>query len=204
VGDLWKNVTAYITTAAAEASEAEYAYRPVATVRSFGQLIGHIAGAQYMFCAVALGDPPREEDEVERTKTSKADLLAALRASTEYCGKAYGQSDTDAQQARLFGAGRAASTLGLNATHAEHYGSLVTYLRMQGESAIQPPAVTSTSCWHGTQYDGWSIATGTLAKTRELAVLSVNASKTPLEWPGIDPMTLRQRLSGWTSASPAG
>ncbi|HEV8599264.1 MAG TPA: DinB family protein [Gemmatimonadales bacterium] len=133
--ELWKSVTDYITTAAAEAPEAQYGYRPVATVRSFGQLIAHIAGAQYLMCAAALGDPAREEDEIERTKTSKAELVAALRASTEYCGKAYAQSDADAARpAQLFGQERTRLyALGLNATHnGEHYGNIVTYLRMQG------------------------------------------------------------------------
>jgi len=135
VRELWRSVTDYITAAADEVPEAQYGYRPVATVRSFGQLIAHIAGAQYLMCAVALGDPAREEDEIERTKTSKADLVAALRASSEYCAKAYGQSDADAQQrGQLFGQERSRLyALGLNATHnGEHYGNIVTYLRMQG------------------------------------------------------------------------
>jgi uncharacterized damage-inducible protein DinB len=133
--ELWKSVTDYITTAANEVPEAQYGYRPVATVRSFGQLIAHIAGAQYLMCAAALGDPAREEDEIERTKTSKAELVAALRASSEYCAKAYAQSDDEAQQrTQLFGQEQSRLyALGINATHnGEHYGNIVTYLRMQG------------------------------------------------------------------------
>ena len=42
---LWKPITAYITTAAEEVPESTYAYRPTPDVRTFGQLIGHIAGA---------------------------------------------------------------------------------------------------------------------------------------------------------------
>lgn len=138
--ELWKGVTDYITMAAAELPEEKYGYRPVATVRSFGQLIGHIAGAQYLICASALGDPPRDEGEVERTKTSKADLVAALRASTEYCAKAYAMSDADSQKnTQLFGQERSRLyALGLNAVHnGEHYGNIITYLRMQG---IVPPS----------------------------------------------------------------
>ena len=133
---LWTGMTAYITTIAEEATEAEYAFRPVPTVRTLGQLIAHVAGAQYMMCGAALGDPPRAEDEVERTKTTKADIVAALKASTEYCGKAYAQSDQDAARStQLFGSAvTRLYALGVNATHnGEHYGNLVTYLRIQGK-----------------------------------------------------------------------
>ena len=138
--DLWQGMTAYITTAAEELTEAQYAYQPVATVRSFGQLIGHVAGAQYLMCAAALGDPPRDEGEIERTKTTKADLVAALKASTEYCNRAYAQTDAAAQQTTdLFGQQRTRlHALGLNATHnAEHYGNIITYMRMNG---LVPPS----------------------------------------------------------------
>jgi uncharacterized damage-inducible protein DinB len=137
---LWEQLTAYITTAAAELPESTYSYRPTAAVRSFGQLVGHVAGAQYLICAAAMGEPPREEDEIERSRTSKAELLAALKASTEYCGGAYHQTDRAVQQStKLFGQERTRLyALGLNATHnAEHYGNIVTYLRLNG---IVPPS----------------------------------------------------------------
>ena len=140
VRGLWQSMTDYVTRAAADLPDSLYAYKPVATVRTFGQLIGHVAGAQYMICAAALGDPPRGEDEIEKTKTTKAGLLAALRASTEYCGRAYAQTDAAAQQrTQLFGQERSRlAALGINATHnAEHYGNLVTYMRMNG---LVPPS----------------------------------------------------------------
>ena len=105
-----------------------------------GQLVGHVAGAQYLICAAALGDAERNEDDIEKTKTSKADLVAALKASTDYCARAYQQSDRDAQKpAKLFGQERTRLyALTLNATHnAEHYGNIVTYLRLNG---IVPPS----------------------------------------------------------------
>ena len=140
VREQWQAMTNYVTRAAADVPDSLYAYKPVATVRSFGQLIGHVAGAQYMICAAALGDPPRGEDEIEKTKTTKTELVAALRASTEYCGRAYAQTDAAAQQrTQLFGQERSRlAALGINATHnAEHYGNLVTYMRMNG---LVPPS----------------------------------------------------------------
>lgn len=136
---LWQDLTGYITAAAEEVPEALYAFRPVETVRTFGQLVAHVAGAQNVMCAAALGDPPRNEDEFEPT-TTKAGLLAALKASTQYCAKAYGQSDAVAQQpTKLFGQDRTRLyALGLNATHnGEHYGNIVTYMRMKG---MVPPS----------------------------------------------------------------
>jgi len=137
---LWKPITGYITTAAEEVPESTYAYRPTPDVRTFGQLIGHIAGAQQLICAAALGERGGAEDEIERTRTSKADLVAALKASTKYCARAYAQTDAAARQpTRLFGQERSRLfALGLNATHnGEHYGNIVTYLRLNG---IVPPS----------------------------------------------------------------
>ena len=140
VRELWLAMTNYVTQAAVAVPESLYAYKPTAAVRSFGQLIGHVAGAQYLICAAALGEPPREEDEIERTRTTKADLVAALKASTEYCSRAYAQTDAAAQgQTKLFGQDRSRLySLGLNATHnGEHYGNIVTYMRMKG---LVPPS----------------------------------------------------------------
>jgi uncharacterized damage-inducible protein DinB len=137
---LWEPVIGYITTVAEELPESTYAFRPTPEVRTFGQLIGHVAGAQYLICSAALGEAPRKEDAIEKTRTKKAELVSALKASTEYCGRAYAQSDQSAQQkTKLFGQERTRLfALGVNATHdAEHYGNIVTYLRMNG---IVPPS----------------------------------------------------------------
>jgi uncharacterized damage-inducible protein DinB len=137
---LWEPMIGYITTVAEELPESTYAFRPTPEVRSFGQLVGHVAGAQYLICGAALGDPPRREDAIEKTRTKKAELVSALKASTEYCGRAYAQTDKAAQQkTKLFGQEQTRLfALGLNATHdAEHYGNIVTYLRIKG---IVPPS----------------------------------------------------------------
>jgi uncharacterized damage-inducible protein DinB len=136
----WQIMTRYFTQAAEELTEADYAYRPVESVRTIGQLVGHVAGAQYMFCAAALGEAPRAEDDVERTATTKEALVAALKASTEYCARAYQQTDAAAAgSTQLFGGNVTRMfALVLNASHnAEHYGNVVTYMRMKG---MVPPS----------------------------------------------------------------
>ena len=137
---LWQQLTGYITAVAEETPESLYAFKPAPEVRSIGQLIGHVAGAQYLICAAALGEPPRQEDAIERSTTKKADLVAALKASTEYCTRAYAQTDAAAQgKTQLFGQEQTRLyALTLNATHnGEHYGNLVTYLRI---NKIVPPS----------------------------------------------------------------
>lgn len=137
---LWDQLTNYITTAAQDTPESLYAYRPTPQVRTFGQLIGHLAGSQNLICGTALGEPPRAEDAIEKTATSRADLVAALKASTAYCERAYAQTDEAAlAPIKLFGQDRTRLyALMQNATHnGEHYGNMVTYLRLNG---IVPPS----------------------------------------------------------------
>ena len=101
---VWESVSGHVLRSAEDMPEADYGFRPVGTVRTFGQQIAHVAGAQYSMCAVALGEPPKEEDEIERTMTTKAQLVAALRASSEYCRRAYAQSEADlARTATMYG-----------------------------------------------------------------------------------------------------
>ena len=137
---LWQQVTGQVTAIAEELPDSLYGFKPTPEVRSFGQLFGHIAGAQYLFCAAAMGEPARAEDAVEKSTTTKAGLVEALKASTAYCERAYAQSDASAQVAtKLFGQEQTRLwALGMNAIHnGEHYGNLVTYLRL---NRIVPPA----------------------------------------------------------------
>ena len=136
----WKSVTANISRSADMLSEADYGYRPVASVRTFAQLIGHIAGAQYAMCAAALGEAPRDEGAIEKSATTKAALVKALRESTAYCDRAYGQTSAAAAATTdLYGDKVPRyNALVLNAVHnGEHYGNIVTYMRMKG---LVPPS----------------------------------------------------------------
>jgi uncharacterized damage-inducible protein DinB len=136
----WNGMANYIIKSAEQMPESDYSFRPVATVRTFGELIGHIAGAQYMYCAAVLGDGPKGEGDIEKTVTTKAGLVAAMKESTEYCKKAYAVTDAAAAgTTKLFGQDRSKlSALIQNATHdGEHYGNIITYLRIKG---MVPPS----------------------------------------------------------------
>jgi uncharacterized damage-inducible protein DinB len=130
----------FIVKSADEMSEANYSFKPVPTVRSYGQIIGHLADAQFAFCSAAKGEKSPRED-IEKTVTTKAALVKALDDAFAYCDPVYATlqdgklADKVAfgrdQQPRLY-------PLTLNIAHNdEHYGNIVTYLRIKG---LVPPS----------------------------------------------------------------
>lgn len=127
--------------------EENYSFKPVDTVRSFGQLVGHVADAQYLFCSTVIGEA-NPAPKIEQTKTTKADLISALKEAFAYCDKAYdGMTDTSgAQMVKFFGNDAPKlGVLGVNNMHnLEHYGNMVTYMRMKNivppTSEPKPPA----------------------------------------------------------------
>jgi uncharacterized damage-inducible protein DinB len=126
---------------AEELSPEMYAYRPTEEVRTAGQILTHIADAQYTFCSSAAGESSPMTESIEQTRTTKGAIVEALEQSFAYCERVFA-SATDArggQSVDLFGA--PTTTLGalaFNSAHNyEHYGNLVTYMRLNG---IVPPS----------------------------------------------------------------
>ena len=141
----WKEFAAYVEESAADMPAEKYSFTPVKGARTFGEIIAHVAGSSYMFCAAVLGDPPKDEDALMKTKTTKADLTAVLKESTAYCAKAYAISDAAAHGTiEMFGGKHDKLwALMLNMSHdAEQYGNLLPYLRMNGLTppSSKPPA----------------------------------------------------------------
>lgn len=137
---LWDGSRSYLTRSATDAPESLYSFRPTPDVRTFGEILGHVAGSQKMFCAMVLGEPVPAEDAVEKAATTKAALVAALKESNDYCAKAYATTDAaNTAMLDLFGQQRSRQyTLLMNVTHNnEHYGNLVTYMRM---NKMVPPS----------------------------------------------------------------
>jgi uncharacterized damage-inducible protein DinB len=129
-----------LVKAAEKMPEENYGFKPTPEVRSFGQIVGHVADAQFMFCSTVLGDGMKPQ-EIEKSKTSKADLVKALNDAFAYCDKAYdGMTDAHAtEMVKFFGRDMAKLTvLSINNAHDdEHYGNLVTYMRIKG---LVPPS----------------------------------------------------------------
>jgi uncharacterized damage-inducible protein DinB len=144
----WGHVKDILMRSAEKMPEENYSFKPVDTVRGYGQIVGHVADSQYYFCSVALGET-NPAPKIEQTKTSKADLIAALKESIAYCDKAFdGMTDASGTQlVKLMGRDmpRAGALMINNMHDMEHYGNLVTYMRMKGivppssEQAQQPP-----------------------------------------------------------------
>ncbi len=137
---MFQIVSGYVTKSAEKVSEEIYAFKPTPEVRTFGQIIGHVADDHYVICAAAQGEKPPVEG-IEKSKTTKADLVKALADSVAYCQKAYAAL-TDVSGAEVmpfFGQKMArVSILDFNTAHDyEHYGNLVTYMRLKG---IVPPS----------------------------------------------------------------
>jgi uncharacterized damage-inducible protein DinB len=134
-------VKGYITKAADQVPEEMYAFKPTPDVRSMGQLFGHIADANFLICGVATGKKGDMQD-IEKSKTSKADLKAALDASFKFCEAGFdGLTPASGAETVKFFVPGTYSRLGVlafnNAHLFEHYGNLVTYMRLKG---LVPPS----------------------------------------------------------------
>jgi uncharacterized damage-inducible protein DinB len=137
---VYTGVKGILLRSAEKMPEENYGFKPTDAVRSFGQVVGHVADSQYMFCSIVLGEK-NPAPKIAESKTSKADLTAALKDAFAYCDKAYdGMTDASAtQMVKLFGNDAPKlGVLNVNSLHSvEHYGNLVTYLRLKN---IVPPS----------------------------------------------------------------
>ena len=122
---------------AAEAMpESEYGFRATPQVRSFAEIVGHVADSQNFFCASAAGGNPEYVDAIEKSGGTKAALVKALKDSVAACDAVY--AGTGAGNAlALVPAGKGDALRGMllldNVSHDnEHYGNIVTYMRLKG------------------------------------------------------------------------
>src|SRR5579871_1208956 len=136
---LYSFLSGAVVKAAEKMPEENYSFKPTPDVRSFGQLVGHEADANYMFCAMASGQANPMKN-VEKTKTSKADLVAAVKDAVAFCNAAFnGVTDASGSEMTDFRGFKLAklTIFSLNTAHTdEHYGNMVTYMRLKG---LVPP-----------------------------------------------------------------
>jgi uncharacterized damage-inducible protein DinB len=117
-----------------------WSFQPTKDVRTFGQLIAHVADAQYEFCGVA-AEGKSVSKNIEKTSKTKAEIVPALKDAFAYCDAAYAKL-TDAAAADMVSFFNMKITklgaMDFNIAHTmEHYGNLVTYMRIKG---IVPPS----------------------------------------------------------------
>ena len=132
----WAGAKRNIVESASQMPEADYSFKPVDTVRTFGQILAHVADSNYFYCARSKGEaPPVPDGTLEKTATTKAAIVKALGESVAYCDAVYAAL-TPTSAAETVKAGNnqipRAQPLVNNVSHnVEHYGNLVTYFRMK-------------------------------------------------------------------------
>jgi len=136
---LYTAVKGYILKSAEKMPEANYSFKPSPEVRNFGAILGHLADDQYFFCSAAKGQ--MKDTKIEKEVTSKAALIAELDKAFAYCDGAYDAlTDDNGATMMKFGKGERTMSgiLNFNVAHDfEHYGNLITYLRIKG---VVPPS----------------------------------------------------------------
>jgi DinB family protein len=158
--EMYTTISGDVVAAAKLMPAASYDYRPTPDVRSFGQVVGHLAGSQFLYCMQAGGprfdralvarlEPVRTyADPVTpagRAAPSKESLVSLLEDGVRYCEAVHAaMTDAAAVAPITLGARQTIRIRPLldNVAHAsEHYGNLVTYLRERG---LVPPSTART------------------------------------------------------------
>lgn len=127
-----------ILRAADKMPEENYSFRTVPEVRTYGEMITHIADIQFTLCGIAKGEQKRGDAGKAKTK---AEVAAYLKSSFDYCDGVYDSMTdaTGAEKVKMFG--RELSKIGVlnfNVGHDnEMYGTMVAFLRIKG---IVPPS----------------------------------------------------------------
>ena len=125
------------TVAAVEAMPADkFNYQPSADQRTFGQLLVHMAETNDLLCSKAAGVPAPRVEEGKNTD-SKDKLVAALKASFDFCSSALAEMDDSKMGETTEGFGgkqvtRAWISLTLAGAWADHYAEVAMYLRLNG------------------------------------------------------------------------
>jgi hypothetical protein len=131
--------------------EEDYSFKPTPEIRSFAEVLNHIASSQMHTCSTLLGSSMSYS--APAANASKANVVAALKASFEECDRAY-DSMTDAAATQMVKSYRGevpklAALMGNNHHNSEQYGILTVYMRLKG---IVPPSTArgmSARAHHG-------------------------------------------------------
>jgi uncharacterized damage-inducible protein DinB len=135
-----EQIRSLVLRTAEKVPEDVYAFKPTPDVRSLGGLLGHIADAHNLLCGIATGAKP-VFNPVNEKKTTRAELVAALKESFAVCDKVFADTTDANGTTPIDFFGQKQSRLGMlafNNSHTwEHYGNLVTYMRLKN---IVPPS----------------------------------------------------------------
>ena len=127
------NMQDKIMKAADAMPESKYSYRPTKDVRSFGEIVTHVADISYTLCSNVKGEAT---PATATAKGSKTEIVAYLKVSFDYCDGVYsGFPDAHLNDPANFFGFKTNEMFILTQVgnhDALHYGNLVTYLRING------------------------------------------------------------------------
>jgi uncharacterized damage-inducible protein DinB len=127
-------------TAFEEMPAQKYGYKPTADQMTFGHLAAHIISSNYTFCS-NVGDVAKPKVEEVKDTDAKDKLVAAMKASFEFCHTALAKADDSKMNENITWFDgkprtRAWAFMGLASSWADHYGAAAMYLRQNG---LVPP-----------------------------------------------------------------
>ena len=129
-----------LTEATEKMPDEHFGFRATPEIKPYGQLVAHVALAQFGTCSRLKGEASPRKDEKEEASRSKAEALALLEASTAYCDPLM-SALTEPTMTELVKVGENQVAKGLLPasllTHGmEMYGTMAVYLRLKG---LVPP-----------------------------------------------------------------
>lgn len=139
----YNGVKGNILKAADKMPDDGYGFKPTPEQRAFGGWVAHVADTQVSLCSKAAGNPTTSD---AASKTTKADLMAALQMSFATCDAAYSaltEANSNDSVASFRGNTTRLAALAGNVAHDnECYGTMAVYLRLKG---IVPPSTEAAS-----------------------------------------------------------
>jgi uncharacterized damage-inducible protein DinB len=140
--EIYTRQSQYLVAAAEQMPADKYGYHPTADQWTFGKIVSHVAQSDFGVCAMLAGAPAAEVPKVTET-SSKDELVAALKASFDFCGKTLDvlQDAKLGDTITYFGGAkkpRARALVELTDDLEDHYSQMASYLRLNG---MTPPSV---------------------------------------------------------------
>jgi uncharacterized damage-inducible protein DinB len=133
--------TKNLVGAAETMPEEKYGFKPTPAQMGFGETVAHVAEVNNFSCS-KFADIPMPAGEKVTEKDSKEKLVAALKASFDYCAQTLAKLDDSklGEPVTFYGgrpATRAAAVFELIDDLSDHYGQMSIYLRLNG---LLPPS----------------------------------------------------------------
>ena len=142
----YANLKKFIMGSAEKMPAEHFSFRPSPDVRTYAELFGHTMQAQFGYCSTVKGVAnPTAGKELEKIVTDKAGVIQMVKDAFEYCDEPFAKL-TNENALEMITAGTPpyqrqiarANQLTMLVVHGnEHYGNLVTYMRIKG---IVPPS----------------------------------------------------------------